>query len=108
MVTILEVTTGDLSTEQTSALKAKGLIKYTGEGRIPQPSDISERNGVSGLTKICMNFICRDRFCRYERRCNQKHITNVNDFTVENKVKLQNFVTNHANFVMANPGTPPS
>jgi hypothetical protein len=53
----------DLSQEQIDQLKTKGLLKFTGTGRLPQPADIYEQNGTSGLTKICMNFLCRDRFC---------------------------------------------
>jgi hypothetical protein len=97
-----------LSQEQIDLLKTKGLLKFTGTGRLPQPADLFEQNGTSGLTKICMNFLCQERFCRYARRCNLKHITSLREFTAENKTKFQTFVTNHIQYEMATPGTPSS
>jgi hypothetical protein len=94
-----------LSQEEVNALKQRGLLRFTGgEGRIPQPVDIFERNG-SGLVKICMNFLVRDRFCRYGDTCNMKHIASLNDFTPANRVKFQTFVQHHNMLAMANPGT---
>ena len=54
-----------------------------------------------------MMFVTRDRFCRYEENCKQKHIKKMADFTPENKIKFQNFIQNHTHFQMATTGTTP-
>jgi hypothetical protein len=99
---------GRLNQEEIELLKKVGLIKYTGPegGRLAQPLDIFETNGTSGLTKICMNNIVLNRFCRFGAKCNMKHIKNLRDFTTDNKKKFKDFVSNHNHFEMANPGTP--
>jgi hypothetical protein len=94
-----------LSQEHIDIFKTKGLLKFTGTRRLPQPADIFEQNRASSLTKICMNFLSRQRFCRYAWRCNLKHITNLRDFTPANTRKFQTFVTNHIHYEMATPGT---
>jgi hypothetical protein len=96
-----------ITQDEITALKLKGLIKYTGsERRIPCPVDIYERNGSAGLTKLCMNFVVRERYCRYGNNCQFKHVPAMSALTTENKEKFQNFISNHNHFVMANPGTP--
>ncbi len=90
---------------QITLLKSAGLVKSSGPGCVPHPVDILELNGLLGLTRICMMFVTRDRFCRYEDNCKQKHIKKMNDFTPENKIKFQNFIQNHAQFQMATTGT---
>ena len=97
----------ELTQEQISALKLKGLLKYTGsETRIPTPVDIFETNGASGLTRLCMNHIVRNRYCRWGNTCHMKHINRTNDLTTENRAKFTTFVTNHMHLELANPGTP--
>jgi hypothetical protein len=55
-----------------------------------------------------MMYITRERFCRYEDNCKQKHIKGImTDFTPENKTKFQNFIQNHTHFQMATTGTTP-
>lgn len=94
--------------EHVNALKQRGLLQFTsGDARIPQPADIFERNSSSGLVKICMNFLVKDRFCRFGDNCNMKHITSLNHFTPLNKVKFQSFVQHHNLITMANPGVDP-
>ena len=97
----------DLPAARITTLKAAGLVKYSGPGRVPHPVDILELNGSSGLTRICMMYITRERFCRYEDNCKQKHIKRMADFTPENKTKFQNFIQNHTHFQMATTGTTP-
>jgi hypothetical protein len=97
-----------LSQEEVNALKQRGLLRFTGgDARVPQPVDIFERNSSSGLVKICMNFLVRDRFCRYGSTCNMEHIAGINDFTPANRAKFQTFVQNHNMLAMATPGTNP-
>jgi hypothetical protein len=70
----------DLPAARITTLKAAGLVKYSGPGRVPHPVDILELNGSSGLTRICMMYITREQFCRYEDNCKQKHIKRITDF----------------------------
>jgi hypothetical protein len=69
----------DLPAARITTLKAAGLVKYYGPGRVPHPVDILELNGSSGLTRICMMYITRERFCRYKDNCKQKHIKRMLD-----------------------------
>jgi hypothetical protein len=90
-----------------ATLKAAGLVHYSGPGRIPTPNNILELNGSSGLTRICMMFLTRERYCRYEDTCNQKHIKRLADLTPENQTKFQDFVRDHSQLRMAPSGTNP-
>jgi hypothetical protein len=56
---------------------------------------------------ICMMYITRERFCRYEDNCKQKHIKRMTDFTPDNKTKFKNFIQDHTHFQMATTGTTP-
>jgi hypothetical protein len=90
--------------EEIDELKTKGLIKWNGErGHIPQPVDILELNGASGLTKLCMTFICRKKFCLYGDTCRLKHVRSWRDLTAENKTKLKAWVNTHVEFALVTP-----
>jgi hypothetical protein len=97
----------EISQAQIDVLKSKGLIKWTGDarGRIPHPVNILEANGPAGLSKICMMFVVRDRYCRFGADCKLKHIAGLRDFTAANKAKFQAFVGNHNLMELANAGT---
>jgi hypothetical protein len=64
----------DLLAAWIPTLKAAGLIKYSGSGRIPHPVDILELCISLGMTSICMMYITRERQRCYEDNCKQKHI----------------------------------
>jgi hypothetical protein len=97
-----------LSQDEVNALKQRGLLRFAGgDARVPQPVDIFVRNSSSGLVKICMSFLVRDRFCRCGSACNMKHVASLNDFTPANRAKFKTFVQNHNLLAMATPGANP-
>ena len=87
----------ELSPEQVAILKGQGVLKYTGppNSRMPPILDILDLNGSSGLSRICMSFITKDRCCRWGTSCRQKHTRRTGDLTGPNNLKLTAFV-NHS------------
>ena len=97
----------DISAEQVAILRGRGLIKYNGRGRCPQPVDILETNGANGLSRLCVPFLARDYHCRWGDNCKQKHVRSVKDLSAPNEIKFQTFVQNHTQLEMVTPGTNP-
>ncbi len=96
----------ELSPEQVAILKGQGVLKYTGSThRMPQILDILEMNGSFGLSRVCMTFITKDRYCRWGAACRQKHIKRTGDLTGPNKAKLTAFVNAQPTFEFAQSGT---
>ena len=94
----------DISEAQATILKNQGVIKWTGNGRVPINRDILEMNGQSSLSKLCMMAITHVRYCRWGDACKQKHIRRTSNLlAAPNKAKLLAFVQNTNHVELATP-----